>query len=113
FDPLAEPARSPGVYLWTVPNKGEEMVLYLGKAEVCLRDRLWTEFRSPRKRGMDAIPDLAELQRGVKRWLYKPAGSKKPNLTEWEKNESHFRECFKQFIQIIRVMIAPLPLNTV
>jgi hypothetical protein len=111
FDPANKPADHPGVYLWTIHSNGEEFVQYVGKTDVTLRGRLWTEFQPNRKPGWDWIPDPEELLRGHKVWLYEPKGVRKPHMEKWLKNEAFFKECWKRYLQLLRIFIAPMSPN--
>jgi hypothetical protein len=113
FAPAVEPATSPGVYLWTIHYGGEELVHYVGKTEGKARTlgmRLWEEF-GKRRPGFGWVPDPEKLQRGIKEWVYQPHGVKKPNMAAWMKNESFFEECWQRFLQMLRIFVAPMPLD--
>lgn len=116
-----------GVYLWTVQSGDEDLVFYVGKTDVNFAHRLSTEFRSRRRRAWDWVddpemrrariarpdcwdwvPDPEQLQRGVKKWVYEPRGWKKPNLALWAEHEARFQDCWRRFVETVRIFVAPM-----
>jgi hypothetical protein len=111
FDAANEPADCPGVYLWTVHSKGEELVHYVGKTDRSFRIRLGEEFAADREEGCDWIPDVEKLRQGFKEWLYEPHGVRKPNLDKWAKNEAFFKKCWACYLETLRIFVAPMALD--
>ena len=103
-----EAARHPGVYLWTIPFNGEELIHYVGKAEQPLRVRAKQEFRMKHgNRGW--IPDPDKLSNGIKEWVYAPHTMKKANEEAWAINPAYFTKCWDEYLKMLRVYIAPMP----
>src|SRR5262249_48703078 len=69
LDPGLPIGALPGVYLWTVPYDGGNLIYYVGQTATPLRKRLASE-RRKLECGYDYLPDPELLKQGRKTFLY-------------------------------------------